>query len=136
MKLYIRAAQLPTPASQLVNRIGKYLYAHIDGAYKFKKDRNTYDLYMDLYYQALHDWTPNAWMDSPPVNEMKINISITTYQNKIRVNTIEITPEARTLGYDLFKLEQLEDLAEAQQLILSKVKRRIEAAYPNCIISI
>lgn len=133
MKITINSAkqQPQIPASSMVNKVGKYLYEHIDGAYKFKKDRNTYDLFIDMQYQKRPQYT-----ESPPVEDMKINISITTYQNKVRVDTIEVTPMERTLGYDLFKPEELTDLADAQYKILRRVKARIQKAYPDCILSI
>ena len=119
------------PASAVVNRIGKYLYEHVDGAYKFQKDRNTYDLYVEFQYQDMPKYT-----ESPPINTMIINISLTTYQNKIRVNIIEVSPQSRTLGYDLFKPELLDNLQVAQNEILKRVKSRVYKAYPDTIITI
>ena len=127
MKIYTRSAQ-DIPASLQVNRIGKYLSKHLDGVYKTKKDRNTFDIYVHFTYQPFPEYT-----ETPPINELDIIISITTYQNKIRVNTIELTPDERTLGFDLFNTNLMTDLEEARRLILIAVKKRVEKAYPDMI---
>lgn len=123
--LYIYGKQDTLPASKQVNRVGKYLYNHLDGAFKNVKSSNTYDVYVTLLYELKEEYGGIK----NDVQEMTINISITTYQNKIRVNTIEMTPEERTLGFDLFPPEAMDDLLEGSKLILSKVRRRIEKAY-------
>lgn len=127
MKIYIRSAQ-DIPASLQVNRIGKYLSKHLDGVYKTKKDRNTYDLYVHFIYQPFPEYT-----ETPPINELDIIISITTYQNKIRVNTIELTPDERTLGFDLIDPKLMDNLEEAKRYILNVVKKRVRKAYPDMI---
>lgn len=129
MKIYCKAANIP-PASTVVNKVGKYLYSHLDGAYKFTKDRNTFDVYVTLRYELKEEFggTPND------VQEMTVNISITTYQNKIRVDTIEMTPDERTLGFDLFKVEDMLDMELAMSIIKWKVGNRIRKAYKNYII--
>ena len=125
MKIYCKQAQAPLPASKQVNRVGKYLYNHLDGAFKNSKSSNIYNVYVTLLYELKTEYggIPND------VQEMTININITTYQNKIRVDTIEVDPKSRTLGFDLFTPEQMEDLVSGSKLILSKVHRRIEKAY-------
>lgn len=126
MKIYCKSSPNIT-GSQLVNKVGKYLYNHLDGAYKYSKDRNTYDVYVTLLYELKPEYggIPND------VQEMTINISITTYQNKIRVDTIEMTPKERTLGFDLFKIEDMYDMELAMSIIKWKVGNRIRKAYQN-----
>ena len=118
-----------TPTSQLVNKIGKYLYNHIDGAFKYKKSSNMYDVYFTLLYQL----KPEFGGKVNDVKEMTVNINITTYQNKIRVNVIEMTPEERTIGYDLFTPDKLQNLEEAKDLIFNRVVKRVSKAYENYI---
>ena len=128
MLRYIKSAQQQQPTgSQLVNKVGIYLYKHLDGAFKYKKDRNTYDVYVTLLYELKPEYggTPND------VQEMTINISITTYANKIRVNTIEVTPQARTLGFDLFPIDKMYDMELAMSIIKWKVGNRIRKAYEH-----
>lgn len=128
MKILCAKSNLPViPASQQVNRVGKYLYKHLDGAYKYTKSGNMYDIYCTLLYELKEECggTPND------VQEMTININITTYQNKLRINTIEMTPMERTLGFDLMKPEELVDLKKASEIILWKVGNRIRKAYKD-----
>ena len=129
MKIYCKTTNIP-PASTVVNMVGKYLSKNLDGAYKFTKDRNTFDVYVTLLYELKEEYggIPND------VQEMTINISITTYQNKIRVDTIEMTPEEKTLGFDLFKVEDMLDMELAMSTIKWKVGNRIRKAYKNYII--
>lgn len=113
------------PASKQVGRIGKYIYKHTEGAFKTATSANTYDVYITLLYQL----KPEYGGVVNDVQEMTINVSITTYQNKIRVNTIEVDPKSRTLGFDLFKPELMDDLVLGSQIVLDKVRKRIQKAY-------
>lgn len=126
------AANKPTqvPASQQVNRVGKYLYKHLDGAYEYHKSSNMYDVYCTLLYELKEEFGGIR----NDVKEMTININITTYQNKLRINTIEMTPQERTLGFDLMKPEELVDLQAAMNIIKKKVGNRIRRAYKNYTI--
>ena len=120
------------PASQQVNKIGSYLYRNLDGAFKFKKSSNMYDVYVTLLYQIPYwDRIPGKGKAYNDVHEMTLNLNITTYQNKIRVNVIELTPEERTLGYDLYSPEIAQDLENAKTIIFNKVVKRISKAYED-----
>lgn len=130
MKIYCNTPRNSIPASSQVNRIGKYLYKYLDGAYKFVKSGNMYDVYVTLLYQL----KPECGGKVNDVKEMTININVTTYQNKIRINTIEITPQERTLGYDIMKPDELEDLQTAYKIIIWKVGNRIRKAYKDYLI--
>lgn len=128
--LCVKQTQTQMPASQQVNRIGKYLYKHLDGAYNYKKSGNMYDVYCTLLYQL----KPEFGGEVNDVKEMTIDINVTTYQNKLRINTIEMTPKERTLGFDLMKPEELIDLQKAMEIIIRKVGNRIRKAYKDYII--
>ncbi len=131
MKLYIKTTTQPKiPASTQVNRVGKFLYKHLDGAYKYEKSSNMYDVYVTLLYQL----KPECGGAVNDVQEMTINISITTYQNKVRINTIEMTPMERTLGFDLMKPEEMIDLKTAMEIIKWKVGNRIRKTYKDYLI--
>lgn len=116
------STQQKLSANQQVNRVGKYVYKNLDGAFKFKTSSNMCDVYITLLYEV---------PGSNDVNEMTLDLNITTYQNKLRVNIIELTPNERTLGYDLYRPEKLEDLEEAKKMILQKVIKRISKAYQD-----
>lgn len=131
MKLYIKSANHQNiPASLQVSRVGKFLYKHLDGAYKYEKSSNMYDVYVTLLYQL----KPECGGEVNNVQEMTININIATYQNKIRINTIEMTPMERTLGFDLMKPEEMIDLKTAMEIIKWKVGNRIRKAYKDYLI--
>ena len=131
MKVYIKSAnQSQIPANQQVNRVGKYLYKHLDGAFKYTTDRNMYDVYVTLLYQL----KPECGGKANDVQEMTIDINITTYQNKIRVNTVEMAPEERTLGFDVMGSDDMIDLEKAKKIIIWKVGNRIRKAYKDYLI--
>lgn len=121
-------------AGQQVNRIGKYLYKHLDGAFKIKNSPNTCDVYITVLYQI-----PPEFLNKYNINETKyeevfemtINLNITTYQNKLRVNVIEMTEGEKTLGCDVYKPEVLENLQESANLIFNKVCKRISKEFKD-----
>ena len=121
---------------QLVNKVGNFLYNHLDGAYKFSKKANEYDVYVNVIYQIPPEILDKYGITDPKyaeLKEMQIDLNITTYQNKIRVNTITITPEEETVGFDLFPPEKLQDLNDALQLIRDKVTRRLEKRFEDYV---
>lgn len=129
-----KSVQPVVPAGQLVNRVGKYLYKHLDGAFKFKISGNTYDVWMTVLYQIPPRLVKIYKLDNPKyldVNEMTLNLNITTYQNKIRVNVIEVTPEEKTIGFDVFPPEKLQDLRQAYELIYNKVVKRVSKEFED-----
>lgn len=89
-----------------------------------------YDVYVTLLYQLKPEYGGKV----NDVQEMTINLNITTYQNKIRFNTIEMTPQERTLGFDLMNPEDMMNLKKAKEIILRVVRKRICNAYKNHII--
>ena len=109
-------------ANQQVNRLGKCLYKYLDSAFKYTTSSNTCDVYFMLLYQI------PGQLD---VQEMSIDISITTYQNKIRVNVIEISPEEKTLDCQVYTPEQLEDFSLATKVIFNKIIKRVEKVYQD-----
>lgn len=123
------------PASQQVNRVGKYLYKHIDSAYKIKYSSNMCDVYFSLVYSV-----PDALVKElekyhvadtslKDTLEMHLNINITTYQNKLRINLIEISPEERTVGHDVYKPEVLMDLNSAYIKIMDRIKKHLNKRF-------
>lgn len=108
-------------SNAMVNRIGKILYRRIDGAYKIQFSANTCDIYMFMYYQE----APGEEM-----KQMNFDISITTYQNKLRINITEITNMEKTIGQLIYKPEQIRDdqefFAKVHRDIVSKISREYE----------
>jgi hypothetical protein len=129
-KIICNNIQHPMPANLQVNRLGKYIYKNLEGAFKFRTLSNTFDVYVTLLYALKEEYggSPND------VNEMTINISLTTYQNKVRINTIEMDPNERTLGFDLMQPNELVDLRRAMDVVVRKVGNRIRKAYRDYTI--
>jgi len=121
----------PVATNQLVNLVGKYLYNHIDGAYKAVRSSNTYDVYVRVYYQLprLQQIPGKEAEGYNDMHEIIINISLTTYQNKIRVNIHEVTPEEWTFGYILVEPEKLQNVENSMKLIYEKVIQKIKKHY-------
>lgn len=121
-------------AGQQVNRVGKYLYKHLDGAFKMDKTPNTCDVYVTVLYQIPPEILKKYNIkgeEYEKVNEMTLNLSITTYQNKVRINIIEVTPDEKTIGFDVYKPEQLENLQQSADTIFSKVCKRISKEFQD-----
>jgi hypothetical protein len=138
MKRYIKSDKQPTKwtepqASELVNRVGKHLYNNIDGAYKFSKEANHYYVYLTVLYELpvyvgknkIRKYSEDGMQD---VNVM---LDITTYQNKIRVNTILKNPDEVTLGFDLFRPNQFENLHDGCEKIEQKIRKRIDKYFED-----
>lgn len=120
------------PTSQQINAIGKYLYKHLGGAQSLKISPNMCDVYFIILYQLPYDkqYLKNG-REKNDVHEMLIDLNITTYRNSIRVNTIEVTLNERTLGFDLFDPAISQNLEYAQSLIYTTVVKRIARAYKD-----
>lgn len=129
MKIECKSNQ-PLSANQQVNRLGSFLYKHIDGAFNYKKSSNMYDVYMTILYQLPVDkQDEEKGKEFNDLHEMTLDINITTYLNKVRINIIEMTPEEKTIGYDLYEPEKLEDLVKASETILKKIQKRISREF-------
>lgn len=119
-------------AGQQVNRIGKYLFKNLEGAFKYKTSANMCDIYFTLLYQIPYlQRIPGKGKEYNDVHEMTIDLNITTYQNKVRVNIIEMDPNERTIGYDCYSPVVLQDLESAKKLILGKVIKKVSKAYQD-----
>lgn len=85
---------------------------------------------MVVFYQLpkeKQDWTkPDEYND---MHEMVINLNLTTYDNKVRLNILEVDPNEKTLGYATYSPESLSDLKKAEDTILRNVKFRLSRAY-------
>lgn len=120
------------PTNKKINKIGKYLYKNIDSAYKFKTSSNMCDVYMTVYYEYEYPGqSPSDNKERSDLMEMGIDINITTYQNKIRVNLYEVTPNEATVSYMRYDPEELVDLDYAQSLILRDVRKSLEKRYED-----
>lgn len=112
---------------QVVNKVGSYLYNHIDGAFKFEKSPNMYDVYFIVLYQIPEENRTTAEDDE--VHELPIDLNITTYQDKIRVNIIVQDEYEKTIGTKTFSYDKLNDLEKLRQTVLSFVEKKVTKEY-------
>lgn len=135
MKIYCKSENFKpsVPINQQINRVGKYLYKNIDGAFKFKTGSNQCDVYFKLLYEVPYlERIPGKQKEGyNDLHEMIIDLNITTYQNRLRVNILEVTPDERTIGSDVYKPELLENLNQAFVIIYDKLCKRIAKAYED-----
>lgn len=122
-------------AGEKVNKIAKYIKKHIEGAYKLTFSPMTADVYVTIYYQIPDEVIKtvekyNQTIDSS-MHQMDIDINITSYQNKIRINVIRMDDNEKTLGHFVIKPEDTEDLNAVLAAIKQKVSSFIEKEYQD-----
>lgn len=120
-----------SPISQQVNSVGKYLYKHIDGAYSIKFTPNTCDVYIMIYYQVPGELISKYNLDEDELDEMSIDISITQYQGKIRVNVLRMDELEATLGFMTFEPEKIGSLEAIKDHIYKEVCKKVAKAYED-----
>ena len=99
---------------QQVNRVGKYLYRHIDGAYKIKFSPVTCDIYFTMYYQIPQE--------KDTFKELNLDINITTYQKKLRINVTELDANEKTICQIILSPGQIEDLNQLYRDVYLKIQ--------------
>ena len=104
-----------------INKIGKYLKANIDGAFKIKFNAMDCEVTMRMYYQIPGD--PDS------IQEIHFTIDITSYQNKIRINLTEDTLMEKTIGQIILGPDELVDLGLVRKKILTKIEKFIAKEY-------
>lgn len=95
----------------------------------------TADVYVTIYYQIPDEVIKtvekyNQTIDSS-MHQMDIDINITSYQNKIRINVIRMDDNEKTLGHFVIKPEDTEDLNAVLAAIKQKVSSFIEKEYQD-----
>lgn len=106
----ILSATYDPKLQQTVNSLGKYMFKNLPGAVNYEKVSNMYNIRTLVLYQIPYDLLEFYGIEEDKykdVYEMIINISITTYDSKIRVNLIEEDPEELTLGHKTFDTKGL-----------------------------
>lgn len=127
--VYANKQQTP---QQLVNTVGKYLYKNIDSAFKFDKSSNMFDVYFTILYEVPREIRKKYNLTEEKynqLNEMTININITTYQNKLRINLTEQDPHELTLGSLIYNPDKDENINSLRLKILTYLQKRLEKRY-------
>lgn len=111
--------------NQQINRLGKYLNKHIDGAYDYHTESNICIVNMLVYYQIPKLMNPGEDKQLSDIKEMDIEINITTYKDAIRVNLNEITPQEATIGFLKYSGEDIV-FSEVLFDIQKKIRKRFQ----------
>lgn len=122
-----KSSNKPQEGGQYVNTISNYLYRHIDTSYNQKHSSNMSDVYFQVYYQMIQ---PDDTLDST-LQEMNIDLNITTYRDKIRINVLELTPDEFTLGMKTFTYKDNMNLAKLMTDVLQYVDKRLTKCYSD-----
>lgn len=115
-RIYIKSNQQHTmQPGQLINKLGKYIYKNLDGAYNIKYSPNTCDIDIVVLYEIprgiLQKYAEEMKNVDDSVKEMNININLTTYNNKIRMNLIILDELERTIGQKVYPMDKLLELS-------------------------
>lgn len=123
MKYIIAAKTQTLQAGQMINQMGQYLYSHIDSSENKRKSPNMFDVWFRVYYQLPGDEN---------LKEMGIDLNLTTYANKIRMNIIETSPAERTLGQRVYEVEALNNTVLGSKKVFKDTQKIIQKAFRDC----
>ena len=131
MRIYCKATG-GYSVNSYVNKVGKFIYNKIDSAYKYKVSSNMNDIYMIVMYQIpMPSRIPGGKTEYSEVYEMVIDINVTTYQNKLRINLIEISPDERTLDHFTVDVMRDEDVLNVDRKIMERIRKRLYKMYAD-----
>ena len=119
--------------SQLVNRLGKYLYKNIESAYNIEYRPHECDISMTVLYEIPRDimrMYPQEFKDvMDTLNEMNISLSLVGYGDKVRMNLISEDTGEQTLGQKIYPMDKLLNSREAKQLILRDIHKILNKSF-------
>lgn len=122
MKILGALVEKPLEGTKLVNMLGNYLYNNLDGAIDFKKNGGAYELNTLVLYQKFGD---------PTLYEMILNLDITTYTDKIRVNILEKSPDFATVGFSTFPIVTQKNIPLLYAQVWPKVCKQISKYFED-----
>lgn len=104
-----------------VNKLGKFLYKNIDGAFKMSFKAMSCEILMRMYFQV-----PG---DADSMEEMIFSIDIVSYANKIRINITEQTEMEKTIGQIIIDPDKVDQIDEIKKKILNRIQKYIAKEY-------
>ena len=116
---------------QYVNKVGRYLYEHLDGAFKVDKSPNMYDIWLTLLYQIPSEYLTESEKEDVDVQELTINLNVTTYDDKLRVNIIVEDEYEKTIGTKTFSFAKLDNPEWLRLEILKFIRKKLEKEYED-----
>lgn len=102
---------------QEVNKIAKYLYKHIDGAYKIQYGANFVDVYINVFY--------HTGEEDADVQTMRLDINMTSYSNKIRYNVTEMDIMENTFLHGTLEVTELISYDDIVHAIYTRIVNAI-----------
>jgi len=108
---------------QDVNQIAKYIQKKTAGVYKIKFGVNEVDIFLIMYYHTGHR--------TDPVQEMDLDINMTSYNGKIRFNVTEMNEMENTIVHGVIEVTDPSDLETTRQNIFKKIVKGIEKTYED-----
>lgn len=117
------------PPAQQVNRVGKYLNKNIPGAFKLTFSPNQCDVYFRVYYQIPYLQRRPGMGEFNDVSEMIMNINVTTYGNKIRMNITEVSPEEKTICFVVCSEDECQNLNILKAKVWDKLTKSVNKEY-------
>ena len=141
MKIYAKSKvkndeyynRLPLPSQ--VKRLGKYLKDNLAGVYDVKEPPNEYIIYDTILYQIKKSLRqemkeyPELEGIEERVYDKNYYFNITTYQQYIRINIIQLDKYEKTVGFLRFDQKDLISLPYCKRKLLDYVKKVISKEY-------
>lgn len=114
---------------QIVKKLGKWLSKNMINAFKYTSGANESSVYFKIYYVEYTD--PSVDYYNEELDEMIVEINITTYANKLRVNIIERTPEEFTVGHIVYPPEKLLDWVKLREKVMDDILTKIQKRFTS-----
>lgn len=114
---------------QVVKKLGKWLSKNMPNAFKYTSGANESSVYFTIYYLEYTD--PSIDYNNEELDEMVVEINITTYANKIRVNVIERTPEEFTVGHIVYPPDKSADWVNLRGVVIGDILKKIQKRFTD-----
>ena len=126
---------------QIVKSLGKYLHKALPNSSKFTVGANECTVNMSVYYVLYSDVVGESGslknmsmieiekLLDVDLTEMILDINITTYANKIRVNIIERSPEEFPVGHIAYPEVKLQNPSNFRDVVMSDIFKKIEKRF-------
>lgn len=117
--------------SQVVNKVGNYLYTNLIGAYKYDRRPNEFVIWITFLYQLPRPLQkPGLGKEYNDVHEETFYLSIVTYADKLRIN---FTDEAdkMLLGQLIVPISSADDMDKLKHRVFNWMLSRIRKQYPD-----
>ena len=123
---------------QIINSLGKYLFKSLDGAIDFNKKSNEFELNTLVLYEIPKEVIKTYNLNEDEYGELyeaELQISLTSYDTKLRMNIYCIRPENLVLGHMTLDVSRYEDMDNTQffklveEKLLAYIRKRLEAVF-------